>query len=71
MPEANVAQPRMCKHECSRAANARWTNVQARMQQSCECPLGECSSNECLRLMCKHVSYAAEKCSRSLDDIAF
>ena len=61
----------MLKHECSRAANARWANVQARLWQSHECPLGECSSNECLRLMCKHVSYAAGKYAKSLEYNAF
>jgi hypothetical protein len=53
-------------HECPEGECA-----EARMQRRCECPLDECSSNECLRLMCKHVSYAAGKYPKSLEYIAF
>ena len=56
-----MAEPLMLRgNECRR-----------RMWQSHECPEGECSSNECLRLMCKHVSYAAKKYAKSLEYIAF
>ena len=47
--------------ECCEATNARRANVQARMLRSCEC----------LRLMCKHFSYVAEKCLKSLNGNAF
>jgi hypothetical protein len=69
--EGECGEATNAEGECGEATNAegecgRATNVQARMQRSCECPSGEC-----LRLMCKNVSYAAEKCLKSLDGNAF
>ena len=50
------------KHECGGATNARWANVQARMQRSCECPLGECESTNAAELRMPGANVLKHEC---------